>query len=69
MQELLYKTVQAGIPVAEYPIEFRNRSEGESTLTLRRLMGGYFVVLKLRWLSLTGQLGVRPVDGVASPQV
>jgi dolichol-phosphate mannosyltransferase len=56
VQELLFKTVRRGIPVAEVPIEFVDRVRGESTLTLRTLMQGYTTVLKLRWMALTGAL-------------
>jgi dolichol-phosphate mannosyltransferase len=55
VQELLYKTVRAGIGIAEVPIEFANRRHGSSTLTLRKLLTGYTTVLTLRWLSLIGR--------------
>ena len=54
VQELLFKTVSAGLSVAEYPIQFVNRKEGESTLTLRKLLAGYVTVLKLRWMAMRG---------------
>lgn len=56
VQELLFKTARARIPIAELPIEFANRLHGESTLTFRLLLQGYTTVLKLRWMSLTGRL-------------
>ncbi len=56
VQELLFKTARAGIGVAEVPIEFQNRLHGESTLTFRLLLQGYFTVLKLRWMSWTGRI-------------
>jgi dolichol-phosphate mannosyltransferase len=56
VQELLFKTARAGIGIAEVPIEFKNRAEGESTLTLRTLLNGYLVVLKLRWMAMRGRL-------------
>lgn len=56
VQELLFKTAQAGIGIAEVPIEFANRRHGTSTLTLRRLFTGYTTVLELRWLSWIGRL-------------
>lgn len=56
VQELLYKTARAGVGIGEIPIEFKNRAEGESTLTLRTLLAGYTAVLRLRWMALTGRL-------------
>lgn len=56
VQELLFKTVRAGIPVAEVPIEFKSREHGESTLTLKTLLTGYFVVLMLRWRAMRGKI-------------
>lgn len=56
VQELLFKTARAGIPIAELPIEFKNRAAGDSTLTLRTLVSGYVAVLHLRWLALRGKL-------------
>ncbi|MCA8981840.1 MAG: polyprenol monophosphomannose synthase [Planctomycetes bacterium] len=56
VQELLFKTARAGIPIAEIPIEFVDRVRGESTLTLGILVRGYTTVLKLRWMAITGKL-------------
>jgi dolichol-phosphate mannosyltransferase len=56
VQELLYKTVRAGVGIAEVPIEFANRRHGRSTLTLGKLLTGYTTVLELRWLGLLGKL-------------
>ncbi len=56
VQELLFKTARAGIGIGEQPITFVNRRAGESTLTLRKLLAGYFTVLKLRWLAMVGRL-------------
>lgn len=56
VQELLFKTARAKIGIAEEPIAFVNRHEGESTLTLRILLTGYATVLKLRWMAITGRL-------------
>ncbi|MBI5435080.1 MAG: polyprenol monophosphomannose synthase [Planctomycetes bacterium] len=56
VQELLFKTAQRKIGIAEVPIEFHNRLHGQSTLTLRILLQGYTAVLKLRWLALTGRI-------------
>ena len=56
VQELLFKTARKKIAIAEVPIEFIERAQGESTLTLRLLMQGYWMVLKLRWMALLGQI-------------
>jgi dolichol-phosphate mannosyltransferase len=56
VQELLFKTARARLPIAEIPIEFVDRVRGESTLTMRILLSGYTTVLKLRWLALCGKL-------------
>ena len=56
VQELLFKTARAGIPIAEVPIEFVDRTRGESTLNMRILVQGYTAVLKLRWMALLGKL-------------
>lgn len=56
VQELLYKTARAKIPIDEVPIEFVDRVRGESTLTLGILLTGYTTVLRLRWMALRGKL-------------
>jgi dolichol-phosphate mannosyltransferase len=56
VQELLYKTARARIPISEVGIEFVDRMRGESTLTLKILMQGYTTVLKLRWMALWRRL-------------
>ena len=56
VQELLFKTARARIGIAEVPIEFHNRLHGESTLTFRLLLQGFFAVLRLRWMSWMGRL-------------
>lgn len=56
VQELLYKTARAGIPIAEVPIHFRCRAAGESTLTLKTLLTGYTTVLKLRLQGIRGKI-------------
>jgi hypothetical protein len=38
------------------PIDFVDRTRGESTLNMRILLQGYTTVLKLRWMALTGRL-------------
>lgn len=56
VQELLFKTARAGIPIAEVPIEFIDRVRGESTLNMGILLQGYTMVLRLRWMAICGKL-------------
>ena len=56
VQELLFKTARAKIGIAEVPIDFVDRTRGESTLNMRILMQGYTTVLKLRWMSVLGRI-------------
>jgi len=60
VQELLFKAARARLAICEIPIEFVERERGESSLTLRKLMQGYWMVLRLRWWALTGKLGKKP---------
>ncbi len=57
VQELLFKARRAGLRIHEVPIEFVERERGTSTLTLRKLLQGYWMVLRLRWWAITGKLG------------
>lgn len=56
VQELLFKARLARLRIVEVPIEFVERERGESTLTFRKLMQGYVMVLRLRWWAWTGRL-------------
>jgi dolichol-phosphate mannosyltransferase len=56
VQEVLFKAHRAGLTIAETPIEFVERERGKSTLTMRTLMQGYFLVLRLRWRAFSGRL-------------
>ena len=56
VQELLFRTARAGIPIAEVPIDFIDRKRGHSTLNMGILFQGYATVLKLRWMALRGRL-------------
>ncbi|MBW2121194.1 MAG: polyprenol monophosphomannose synthase [Deltaproteobacteria bacterium] len=56
VQELLYKAYLHGFSIAEMPIVFSERQAGKSNLNLSRLLQGFFMVLKLRWLHLLGRL-------------
>jgi dolichol-phosphate mannosyltransferase len=59
VQELLYKAKRARLAICEIPIEFVERERGTSSLTFRKLLQGYWMVLRLRWWALTGKLGKR----------
>ncbi len=56
VQELLFKTARAGLPISEVGIQFVDRTRGDSTLTMKILLQGYTTVLKLRWMALCGRL-------------
>lgn len=59
VQELLFKARQKGLSICEIPIEFVERERGESSLTFRKLLQGYTMVLRLRWWAVTGSLWTR----------
>lgn len=50
VHEVLYRASRAGLRVAEVPIEFIDRKQGASKLTLARLAAGYFWILRMRLL-------------------
>ncbi len=56
IQEVLFKAHLAGAKIKEIPINFVNRTKGKSKLGLRELAMGYWMVLKLKTLHLTGRL-------------
>jgi len=56
VQEVLYKAHLKGFKIKETPITFINRTKGKSKLGLPQLAAGYFVVLKLKFLKLTGEI-------------
>ncbi len=56
VQELLYKCHLAKCRIREVPIEFVDRTRGESSLTLRKLIKGYTTVLLLKYKKLTKTL-------------
>ena len=51
VQELLHRAKKSGLRIAEVPIRFTERERGQSTLTLKTLLRGYWTVLKLRFSS------------------
>jgi len=54
--EILYRALRAGAKVAEFPIIFVNRHEGESKLSAGELSAFGWTVLKLRWLAWRGKI-------------
>ncbi len=56
VQEVLFKAHLRGAKIREIPIDFINRTKGKSKLGLRELAMGYWMVLKLKLLHLTGRL-------------
>lgn len=47
LHEILYRVCRAGLSVKEVPIEFVDRKQGDSKLSLARLAAGYMTVLKI----------------------
>jgi dolichol-phosphate mannosyltransferase len=48
VHELLYKAYKRGFTIGEVPITFSERERGESKLTVKRLVRGWHMVLKIR---------------------
>ncbi|MBI2651792.1 polyprenol monophosphomannose synthase [Candidatus Woesearchaeota archaeon] len=56
VQEILFKANIKKFRIKEIPITFINRTKGKSKLGLRQLASGYFMVLKLKILSIMGKI-------------
>ena len=56
IQEVLFKAHLKGFKIKEIPITFVNRTKGKSKLGIPQLAAGYFTVLKLKFLKLTGEI-------------
>ena len=56
IQEVLFKAHLKGFRIKEIPITFVNRKKGRSKLGLPQLAAGYFMVLKLKFLKLIGEI-------------
>lgn len=56
VQEVLFKAHLNKFRIKEIPITFINRTKGKSKLGLKQLAAGYFMVLKLKFLKLMGDL-------------
>jgi dolichol-phosphate mannosyltransferase len=55
VQEVLFRAHRAGLRVVEVPLEFVDRRLGDSKLSLRLLLDGYLMVLRLRLSELRGR--------------
>jgi|ETNmetMinimDraft_11_1059920.scaffolds.fasta_scaffold44257_2 dolichol-phosphate mannosyltransferase len=56
VQEVLFKAHLKGFKIKEIPITFINRTKGKSKLGIKQLASGYFMVTKLRFLKLIGEI-------------
>jgi dolichol-phosphate mannosyltransferase len=56
VQEILFKVHLKGFRIKEIPITFINRTKGHSKLGIRQLAAGYFVITKLKFLKLIGEI-------------
>lgn len=56
VHELLYKSYICGFKICEVPIKFVERKKGSSTLNLKKLLNGYLMILKLKFLKIAGKL-------------
>jgi dolichol-phosphate mannosyltransferase len=56
VQEVLFKAHLKGFKIKEIPITFINRTKGHSKLGIKQLAMGYFMVTKLRFLRLIGEI-------------
>ena len=56
VQEVLFKAHLKGFKIKEMPITFINRTKGKSKLGIKQLAAGYFMVTKLKFLKLIGEI-------------
>lgn len=56
VHEILYRAHLHHFRIAEVPVVFVDRQRGRSNLDLRKLIDGYLMVLRLRWLHLRKRL-------------
>jgi dolichol-phosphate mannosyltransferase len=56
VQEVLFKAHLKGFKIKEVPIIFINRTKGHSKLGIKQLAAGYFMVTKLKFLKLMGEI-------------
>jgi len=56
VQEVLYKVHLKGLIIKEVPITFVEREMGTSKLGMKQLIQGYVMVLKLKWMKISGKI-------------
>ena len=56
VQEVLFKAHLKGLKIKEIPITFIDRTKGKSKLRKSQLIRSFFMVLKLRFLKLIGEI-------------
>ncbi|HJN57320.1 MAG TPA: polyprenol monophosphomannose synthase [Candidatus Woesearchaeota archaeon] len=56
VQEVLFKAHLNGFKIKEIPITFVDREKGHSKLGIKQLASGYFMVSRLRFLKLIGEI-------------
>ena len=56
VQEVLFKAHLNKFKIKEIPITFINRTKWKSKLVLKQLAAGYFIVLKLKFMKLIGEI-------------
>ena len=56
VQEVLFKVHLKGVKIKEIPITFIDRTKGKSKLRKSQLIRSFFMVLKLRFLKLIGEI-------------
>ena len=56
LQEVLFKAHLKGFKIKEIPITFVNRKKGKSKLGIKQLASGYFMVTKLKFLKIFGEI-------------
>ena len=56
VQELLYKAYLRGFTVSEVPITFPDRKAGKSSLSVKKLLQGFVMVLRLKGLQVMGKI-------------
>ena len=56
VQEVLFKAHLNGFKIKEIPITFVDREKGNSKLGIKQLASGYFMVARLKFLKLIGEI-------------
>ena len=56
VQEVLFKAHLKGFKIKEIPIVFTDREKGTSKLGLKQLVAGYLMVMRLKFMHLSGKI-------------